>query len=58
MENVHVLHIVLIFGVSTVIVRTDCDCDLNSGGPREGGCVEGLRDDAPLSGIGAIGVPR
>ena len=32
--------------------------DLNSGGPREGGCVEGFRDDTSLSRIGAIGVPR
>ena len=31
--------------------------NLNPGGPREGGCVEGLRDHASLGGIGAVGVP-
>ena len=36
---------------------TDSVPDLNPGGPREGGCVEGLRDHASLGGIGAIGVP-
>ena len=32
--------------------------DLNSGGPREGGCVEGLSDHAPLGRISAVGVSR
>ena len=37
--------------------KTDSIPDLNPGGPREGGCVEGLRDHASLGGIGTVGVP-
>ena len=34
--------------------KTDSIPDLNPGGPREGGCVEGLRDHASLGGIGTV----